>query len=480
MALSKNKQQSKTFVSESSMKNIKEQRSEKKVGDIGSSLRQREDLARYAQQFLLPIDVETPIVCPSNYPSQVCSRHIHRVVDISSATHPNGFTVVMSPDLFNPGFISNPVAVTAPTVVGTNYNIDMEIYGAKSILSDGDVDVYDGISDYRITEHSADGTVLKGSAKVVPSLSVAPDKLGFRASPGHIAYTAQLKYGGPCTLVFYTDVAGAWVELTFKPCGKGVVGGGSFVLPAGTTWLAFGLRDTDGSSVVSLGMNGSTNQIEFGAYESIAPAFEKFTIDHGITHGRVVSMSVLATNTSPEIANGGNINAGRVPSTFDPVHHNIASQISVLPSNRRYQGPAAKGAFVSWMPAQFDEFEIDSLVSKAHQLAEADYLLVQVRDWSPPAGTTASFRVQFDWVIEFYTPNQLFEKVITPVMDPSFTHLYHALLSMDAATCNPGHLDLLKKLVAKSVSGLRSGIKFYGENQKVIDGALLLLSKALL
>jgi hypothetical protein len=140
---------------------------------------------------------------------------------------------------------------------------------------------------------------------------------------------------------------------------------------------------------------------------------------------------------------------------------------------------ASEGAFVTWMPSQFDEFEVDTLANKHLQLKDAEYIIIKVAGWNPPAGTTASFRLQFDWIIEFYTPNQLFEKVITPPNTPEFEALYHLLLSMDAATCNPGHLDQLRSLIGSGLNGLSSGLEFYGKHRELINGIISLASTLL-
>lgn len=127
----KNKQ-SQPSVSGSDLKNIKKQTKKEISEDSGSregktrygrsldSLRFESGLAEFARQLVLPIDTAHPVVSPSNYPTQVCSRHIHRVVDVSSATpaYANGFTVIMKPDLYAPGMILTPAATAIPSVAG--------------------------------------------------------------------------------------------------------------------------------------------------------------------------------------------------------------------------------------------------------------------------------------------------------------------------------------------------------------------------
>ncbi len=443
--------------------------SEKKQNKSNSGLAARQDLLDYAKQFLMPIEANGPLrVSPSAYPSQVCVRHIHKTVDVSSATaaYANGFTVVMKPDLHQSAFISRPTAASVVPAAA-------DLISMRQILQ---------------TPAGAPGDVLRTAVEIVEPdgkltmgrLETITDgagatRVGTKFTPA--AMTWRCEYKNRCSYPhqvepFYKVTGGNWVSLGAAPAGIDESITWISALPANADAIAYRLIGNGGGEFQGILRHTVTSgQAVLTSTESLFPAFERFVLANGITSGRVISMSVLATNTSPEIANGGNINCGRVPRNFNPLT-DVPQQLSVLPENRRYQGPAKDGGYAVWMPSQFDEYEIDSVNNKRLELQEAEFLIVQVDGWSPPAGTTASFRLQFDLVVEFFTDDQMFEKRLTPPMTPEFEALFHALLNMNAATCNPGHLALLASVIGKGIQMGRKGLKFYGENQKVIDALL--------
>lgn len=435
------------------------------------------DLADYAKQLVLPIDVVHPKVSPSNYPVQVCSRHIHKVVDVSSATpaYANGFTVTMNPNLYAPGFILTPAATAAPHVAGllsVHGDIDNNV---KSVVGDIIPTAITAVDTEEVTSHI--------KLKKIPDVA-ALELVGLQLTPGihSMRMSLHVKAGAPIHWeTWFKTAGGAWTNNANLSTHIGVQEDADLNWTSGANVdaIAFRMTATTVATEVKLSIVFVQSQVIGNVGETFSPAFQKFVIDNDVTHGRVVSMSILATNTSPDLADGGNINAGRVPKNFNPFT-DIASQMAALPTNRRYQGRAKDGAFVTWMPSQFDEFEIDTITNKHEQLKDAEYLIVEVAGWNPPGGATASFRLQFDWIIEFYTPNQLFEKQITPPSTPSFQSLYHMVLCMDAATCNPGHLDQLKKLVGYGVEGLTKGAKFYNEHEEIINKVLSLLGSLLM
>lgn len=431
--------------------------------------------ATFAKQMLLPISVDYPKVSPSNYPSQVCARRIHRVVDVSSATpaYANGFTVVMNPDLFAPGFISAQSAVTVPQVAGISCIEGILEDIPKSLV--GDV-VHGPVL---ITDTNGEKTHYQLHRIEDAALD---ERVGINLVPGahEVTQLIHMKNGAPAKFeTWYKVVGGNWV-LSGLATAIGLHEDVQtyWVFPANTDAIGFRRTASVVPCEIRLNLTFRNTQIIGTDQQAFAPAFEAFAIGSKVTHARLISMSCLATNTSPDIANGGNINAGRVPRSFNPFGE-VASDLAVLPPNRRLQGMASEGAFVTWMPSQFDEFEVDTLANKHLQLKDAEYIIIKVAGWNPPAGTTASFRLQFDWIIEFYTPNQLFEKVITPPNTPEFEALYHLLLSMDAATCNPGHLDQLRSLIGSGLSGLSSGLEFYGKHKELINGIISLASTLL-
>lgn len=434
---------------------------------------QAKELATYAKQFMLPIECDgRPVVAPSRYPSQVCSRHLHKVIDVSSATpaYADGFTVCMFPDLYNPGFISNPTLINvpeaAPSLISCSGSISptSNISQAQGVLK---VEDSQGVSSRSPLIDIADNT-----ATIRQGISLVPGA----ASNYNVEFRNQDNF--PVGINFHHKInGGAWVTV-LASMSNGQTQNLSGILPLNTNAIAFSFSSQAPHTSVKVTLSLTNSRSATAEATGFSPAFENFIIDNGVTAGRVISMSILVTNTSPDIADGGNINVGRVPHVFNP-YLNVSSSLSNLPSNRRYQGPAAKGGYVNWIPSQYDEFEVDTIGVKREILSEAEYLIVKVSGWNPPVGSTASARIQFDWIVEFYTQNQLFEKSVCPMMTSEFDLLLHLMLTMDAATCNPGHLDTLKKILKKGVGTFEEGKKLYKQHEVLINGVLKLLGTML-
>lgn len=429
--------------------------------------------SKLATQMIMPSMAGNGLVpSPNSTPSQVCVRRIRKTFNVSSASaaYSSGFTVAMFPDLFNPGYVSSIADVlipVPPSAVSINSYYEWDVAGPSM--------------------DSGFAVAKGGDSKCVATLRQISDaalvsRLGYNLTPLAASACSVLHDNytdSPITLhTMYKVTGGNWTIL-----GTDNIGANSFVSVKYTLPL-----NTDAIAIVPattvMGGRGSTligitvGQFASPASASLTNAFESFVIDNNIKTGRVISMSLLCTNTSPAIANGGNVSAGRVPHGFNPIL-NVPQELSGLPENRRYQGPASTGAYVSWMPSQFDEFEIDNIPNKRKSYSQSEYLIVQVAGWAPPAGTTASFVIYCDWLVEFFTPNQVFEKVLTPPRSEEFDILFHALLSMPAATCNPEHGKLVKDLLRKGGESVRSGLQFYDKNKAAINTVLALMMKLL-
>jgi len=446
-----------------------------RVGPI--TLTSSAEMSAYVRQFLLPPEAggdRALVVSPSSYPSQVCVRHLHKVVDVTSATASmaNGFTVIMNPDLVQPGFLTASATTLVPPVATGNVSVRANLPLTVGTAAD-DTTQWDALV-------AQDGA---GNSAVVNLLTI-PDSAalaypGFHVVPTLVDQTVTLtldnKSKDAVTVIVNRKlVGGAWALAAQQTLAAHQKIDLNFDFPINSDSISFvGSGTADSSRWFEATLAFPNVQVTAATPQTYAPAFNRFIIDEKVTDGRVISMSILATNTSPDLANGGSVNAARVPRRLNPFN-GIAQALADLPDNRRYQGPASDGAYVTWMPTQFDEYEVDSVHLKEEQLAQAEYLLVNVQGWG--GANVSSFRLQFDWVVEFYTPNQLFEKVLTPPRTPEFDALYHLLLSMPAATCNPGHLDLLKSFFQKAGSMSKKALGFYKDHGKLIDAALLALT----
>lgn len=432
---------------------------------------------KLATQMLMPSMAGNGLVpSPNSTPSQVSVRKIRKtfVVKSSDANFGDGFTVAMFPDLFTPGYITSKATVLIPdppSVVQIHAYCYWEDAGPS--MQSGTVAV------------KASGNPRSVSSLVEITDAALVKRLGFNLTP--LAATSYTNYmennkSMPVTIhTMYKVAGGNWTILTTDNIGAGETLPIKGNLPANTDAIAY-VPVTSGQNTKGGHINCNL-VLQNGQYSSLGSiplsnAFEPFVIDNGILTGRVISMSLLVRNTSPEIANGGNICAGRVPCRFNPIS-NVFQEMSVLPENRRYQGPAATGAYASWMPSQFDEFEIDNIENKRETYLQSEYIIIQINGWAPPVGTVASASIECEWCCEFFTPNQVFEKVLTPPRSEEFEVLFHILLSMPAATCNPEHGKLLKELLRKGGESVKSGLQYYDKNKATINTVLSLMLKLL-
>jgi len=421
-------------------------------------------LEKLSKQFLTPgMDSGTDlVVAPASAPQQVCVRHLHKELDITSALQPNGFKVVMRPDLQNPGFVTSPVTLFVPA--GGPGPLDGN--GTLIGLTDGS-DIDEGVARF------VDNTLVEILSEVTPIVdSLAVQHFGFNINtvgPCAISLSLIKRSLSPANVNVWCKIpAGPWVLVITLPTtqSKEVSFSGG-ILPNSDA-IAFSVFGNTDSFSARFALGLSSAQVQSAGVNSYAPAFETFGIDNNITSYRVLSMGCLLQNTSPDLLNGGSINTGRVPYDFVPFGPNTVDALSSLPTNRRYQGKAKDGSNITWMPSQYTEFEPDSVSAKTQALAVAEYLFAEVDGWGGGA-SVSSFKVHFDWIVEFYTPNQIFEKVLTPPRTPEFDVLFNVMLMMPAATCNPEHEEGYKRFLNKVLDTAGKGLSFYKEHADTIN-----------
>lgn len=379
-----------------------------------------------------------PLVSPSRGAQPVCARHIHKEFDLPAESVPNGFTILMSPDFEQPSYISSSDTVAIPEAAPGrvsahgNFN-DKEIDGEdewrpitfKCRTSTGESLILTATTTFLAgyTWYKLDGTYTNSSFFHVnmannsimdgtPTANFAQwdglnDPVGFGAITATVGMNDDLK--GQLT----DAVALLWRFSSLAP-----------------------------SNSLALSFSFTSAQLTSELDMVLTPAFGKFESDLGISAGRVVSMSCLLTNMSPMLQKGGSVNAGRVPHEF-PVVGDIPSFMSRLPDSKRYQDSLENGAYVFWVPQQLDEYEIDGVANKHRQYREAEKILIRADGYSG----TCAFKVHFDWIVEFYTPNQLFEKRVPPVLNDGFAELFTTIASVNAAMCNPSHNDTYKATI---------------------------------
>lgn len=447
----------------------------KRKGGFGQGSRRNPVLEDYSRQFILPGETagRTLRMTPAEGCTQMCARVIHKTVDVDSATLPAGFTVVMRPDLTAPGFITAAAASVVPALPG---NVSLK----GNLVADS---LTTGVSDVRIESpwYLADGEGQEKVSKLIPFTdALGVTHYGFGTSPGPAQQiNINCHFDSNCTIQLYYKLAGGnWTALTTDGL-AGTTNGVAvtrvaYPLNAHAIVFSFLSANMTGHAHVDLSVTFPSSQITCAAVDTLAAAFPKYILDLDVTYGRVISMSVLATNTSPALVKGGNINVARVPWTHD-VYGNLPEKIAILPDNRRCQGPAEKGGYAWWMPSQIDELEPNGVDAIADSYRQADFLLVNVTGWGG-AGAVSSFRLQFSWLVEFYTKNQLFEKIDTPPMNERFRRLLHRLQGLKAACHNDDHWETFKSYVRSGAQLAGDMTKFLYNHQEEIETGLAILS----
>jgi len=396
-----------------------------------------------------------PVLLPSNGASQMCSRHIHKEFDVSADDYPNGFSILIEPDFSTPSYLSALDVVAVPSLGAGKLTV------SGSCSQDG---IVQSIGQWKAKSGSAESAVIQNTVATVEGddwmiLDVAAAAgSGGRLhvqdrSPNQCVYTLIIAtQAGASPLEPLASVTTSQSESTETDLG---------LLPA-CDRILWRLVDAGQPSILEMNFHFSEAQISSDAASALVPAFSRFATEFGVSAGRIGSIGCLVTNTSPAIQKGGNINSARIPRNFrifdDPV-----SNIASLPDNRRYQSTAETGTYVFWIPEQLDEFEVDDLANKYRQYKNSNRLLVVCTGY--PAGAT--FKVHIDWVIEFYTANQLFEKAVNPHMTPEMVELFRVIASMPAAMCNPEHenatqktLESWKKYGSDALDTVKSGVEF--------------------
>lgn len=432
-----------------------------------------------AAQIKAPGESSTQLISPNCAPAQVCCRRFRRVVDVSQANYAK-LKVAMFPNLFMPGYIGGAAAVSIPSA-GTG-----PLMLAGNAKSDGTNLSLNTLTTLRANGSSGATEAVIVSIPIADSaastinafLANIPASTFMSVSAENISQTPLAQ---PQLRIYCRIIGGIWVDVTPVAAQVAIPEHKTmyytFTTPA-VPYNAIGFRveDTTGKDVaLRISLAANNMQIVGGVDSAIGPAFEQQIIDHNITNGRVISMSLLATNTTSELYSSGTVNVGRVPNDFN-VASAFAPQLAGLPANRRYQGPFRTGGHVTWMPSQLDEMEIDNVSAMQRSLNDAEFIALEIPDWI--AGATV--RLTFTWLVEFYTPNQLFEKVLTPPRTERWMLVYYALLNSDAAGCNPDHIADKNSFLATLQDGLKRGLGFYQEHKHLINPLAEAIMSALL
>lgn len=453
----------------------------------GESLLRAKLSSQYARQLVLPGSVSAPILLPAETTRQMCSRVITKTFDVSAAnlTASQSVVVVMGPNMLMPASVSRAGGTAIPAV------------GRDSLTASGK---------FQQTSSSADTSGLfhvkttNGSKGTAPLVNIT-DNLGV-TYPGILWNSAGGTVTGNVTLHADVDSADT-VNFNVRSTSNGggvapwtsVVHIGpvyeresvrfSFLVPVGTLGLSFfwttdsaGLHETDDEVLYNLDLHDESAAVTLGPDLTLFPEIAPKILDSKITDGRVVSMSMLLTNTTSDIYKQGDISIGRVPVEMlrRPVSEWVTA-MSALPENRRHLGPASTGGYSFWIPDSISTSEPITREQFGSAYRESEYLVAVIRNLDP---AHVSFRATFTWNVEFFSESQLFEKRLTPSVTAEYKELFRAISMLPAASCNPEHESLFRSLFQKAIGGAGAVYQHYQGNKAMYDAIAKALAAALL
>jgi len=412
------------------------------------------------------------VVSPSAGSQAVCARNVHKELDIDGDDYPNGFTIVVTPDFETPSYISATAAQVLPAAAGV-----LAIKGESAATAASG-------SEFPFTGVSHDEKLIVQNELVTYDghdwMKLNIEQTGTTHVAIHLEDKSTAE--GAYQIIFgATDFANPVEIIATMEMSQGATTSEKFTIAADSTAFLWRFVTTGDPSLCLMNLHFSEAQLSADAQKLLNPAFSKFATDNGVKNGRVCSIGALLSNTTPILNKGGSVNAARVPNGFNPFA-DVVGSISSLPDNRRYQNTLEKGAYVFWVPSQLDEYEIDGINNKHRQYSESERIVIRCSGY--PAG--CSFKLHVNWIVEFYTPNQLFEKILPPPLTPEFIELFRVIGNMPAAMCNPAHDNNAQETLkswsdtgAQALSYIKSGVDFAEKYGPYIYEAAMVLAALL-
>lgn len=456
-----------------------------------SSLLQGSYESELARSYVLPGDVVTPLVAPSDAPCLVTPRVIKKTyTSTSSNVSPEGNSViVMDPHASSPAYILTSDPHFVPEAPGALSMVVEDLHskgdGTRLTLSHAEIEAAD-----------------ESAVKAIPS-PVTVAGVTYNCYPINFITNGSIDYqitktkehsGGFFVNFVSTNGAawGVWSSPMVKTQNVSDTVTGSFTVTAGDTGLGFFFTDESGTPIVdhndihvnirasiATTIGQRCQYYSTGAVASLFRKVPKKLIDLGVDTIRIKSMAMLISNVAAPLNQQGEIIVARVNRDVLSRWADLETSLSQLPSNRFYQGPAAYGGYAWWMPDNVILNNPGNLRDYSQALLKEEVLVALIKG-QPVAAGASSFRIQFAWNIEFFTSNQLFEKVRTPEMSARHASMLGRLAALPAASCNPEHENLFKSYMKKAADLAGSAYAHYGDNKVFYDTALKLLAGILL
>ncbi len=261
--------------------------------------------------------------------------------------------------------------------------------------------------------------------------------------------------GGFTWYYTYARVGGAWVAQ-----GDNKEGGTVVVTPAAVF---------DGIMVTVAGAYGQMLDWTINSSAGTTPtlgvdeSYNLFSTDAAtigrVSSYRVTALSILASYSGSTLDNGGTVAAARTRRGFHVEAANPYQALTKL-QDHCYRGTLKEGAYVWWLPYDFSELDprppyVYDEGTELHVAGHFD-------------NADASLQVTVCMVVEFYSPLQIFEHEVGPALTDEFVRGYHAMDAIPAATCNPKHDALLKKLVQNAQKGVKKAGNFALSNPEMV------------
>lgn len=233
-------------------------------------------------------------------------------------------------------------------------------------------------------------------------------------------------------------------------------------------------HDASAAVTLELGVVGSNDSYQFSSLDEkvLYNGIEKFITENSITKARLTAVGALLTNTSPLLERGGNISVARADPSIVSEFSDIQGAISRLPENRRYTGDAAKGGYVWWFPGSASSQNLKDISEARSDLIHDKVLLFYLTGLGVGEGKSTSFLLTINWVVEFYSNKQAFEKLQPPPINQKWLAMQYTLSVAPACTCNPEHEGLFNQILNKG----RAAYEHYKENEALYNSLLVAIS----
>lgn len=176
---------------------------------------------------------------------------------------------------------------------------------------------------------------------------------------------------------------------------------------------------------------------------------------------RVSSMSAKCSYTGNLLEGAGVIGTALMSGPLDVENaENVYQAISRLPNNS-YHGSILDGTYCYWYPTDLEEMDF------LEDFEDPGLTSIWIGGvMNGPEGDVA-MELTITSIVDFYSPLQIFEREAFPIVDEEFRRLLLLLAEVNPASCNPKHLDKVKKSIAKLFSKVEAARGFIDSHPEI-------------